>query len=221
MEDLVQKITELFIAKILKGEWVVNEWLPTERELSEEFHVGRPTIHSVMIRLQEVGLVQIVPRHGVKLLDLLESGKIGTMEIIIELYRNEIPEEIKRSMFHFIGDNLTSIVDNCLKLGLRSKLTMQSPSEEEMHELLGDRQQFAAFVFRFYKDLSSLGGNLMYSMFLNSMKNGILNAACCARDRKKILSRLMELMEALARFDGEKAHQLNQQILVEIYQDWK
>jgi DNA-binding LacI/PurR family transcriptional regulator/DNA-binding transcriptional regulator YhcF (GntR family) len=48
--------------RILSGEYPAGAWLPTERELADEFRVDRRAVHRAIARLAEEGLVQCRPR---------------------------------------------------------------------------------------------------------------------------------------------------------------
>lgn len=60
IDEVVKQIQQ----RILEGTYKGGEQLPAERELSEELHVSRQTVHSAMIRLQTDNQIDIRPREG-------------------------------------------------------------------------------------------------------------------------------------------------------------
>lgn len=221
MQDLNEKITEQFIMKILSGEWICDEWLPPERTLAEDFKVGRPTIHTVLIRLQEIGLIEIIPRHGVKVRNFLLNGKIGAVEIIIELFKNEIPDEMKESLYRFISDNLSTIVENCMKENHCAAPILHKMSPSDRINIVNNRDSFSCMVFEFYQNLAVGTGNMIYPLLVNSLKNGIQNAASYVKDRQGILEKLLILESSVLSGDCSNARLINSEILTCVYNDWK
>src|SRR5262249_49812399 len=53
---LAERVCDVLRTEIEKGRWEVN--LPSERRLSEEFQVGRPTLHLALCALQKEGILQ-------------------------------------------------------------------------------------------------------------------------------------------------------------------
>ena len=57
-EGVVEQIREM----ILKGKFKPGDKLPSERQLCEEFEVGRPSVREALRALEITGLIEI--RHG-------------------------------------------------------------------------------------------------------------------------------------------------------------
>jgi GntR family transcriptional regulator, transcriptional repressor for pyruvate dehydrogenase complex len=221
MKDLNETITNQFIIKILSGQWKADEWLPAERVLAEDFQVGRPTIHSVLIRLQEIGFVEIVPRQGVKVVDFIVHGKIGAVEIVIDLFKNEIPETMKLSLFHFLYDNFRSVVEGCLRTGLSRKQLLPPVDTEEQKDELKNMIFFSDMFFHFYQTLAVETQNMVYPLLINSFKSGIMNAIAYVKDTVCIYEKMRLLENAIRDQDFEKAHFQNYDIFNTIYDSWK
>lgn len=54
---IVSHIATVIEERIVAGEYASNRWLPTERDLADEFKVSRPTIRQVLVELEERKLV--------------------------------------------------------------------------------------------------------------------------------------------------------------------
>jgi GntR family transcriptional regulator, sialic acid-inducible nan operon repressor len=59
---LAHQVQDLLLAKIKSGAFAPGDVLPSERELMQQFGVGRPAVREAMQSLQAMGLVEI--RHG-------------------------------------------------------------------------------------------------------------------------------------------------------------
>lgn len=57
---LAERVRDALRAEIQKGQW--QKHLPSERYLSQEFQVGRPTLHEALCSLQREGLVEGRPK---------------------------------------------------------------------------------------------------------------------------------------------------------------
>ena len=78
---LYKKIFDELSNLISAGEYTAGNKLPTERELSEHFHVSRPTIREAIIALDAIGRVAIKPGSGVYVLEQPANKKIQYNDI--------------------------------------------------------------------------------------------------------------------------------------------
>lgn len=62
---LYERVTEDLAEQILRGDFRIDERLPSERELAEQYGVSRPTIREAMIALEVDGLVEVCTGSGV------------------------------------------------------------------------------------------------------------------------------------------------------------
>lgn len=66
---LYGEIADAIAARILSGGLRPGDRLPSERDLSQEFHVSRPTVREAMIALEVRGMVRTAERSGVFVTD--------------------------------------------------------------------------------------------------------------------------------------------------------
>lgn len=83
---LYRKIVQAIITDIANGVYEVGGRLPAERDLTERFHVSRPTIREAMIALEMKGMVEARKGSGVFVLatssnDAEQELDIGAFEI--------------------------------------------------------------------------------------------------------------------------------------------
>src|SRR5690349_7256175 len=63
-ETKIDEVVEELYQRISQGMYNAGERLPAERDLAEELHVSRQTVHSAMLRLQTENHIDIRPRDG-------------------------------------------------------------------------------------------------------------------------------------------------------------
>jgi DNA-binding FadR family transcriptional regulator len=64
---LSRDVLERLLARINSGEFVTGSHLPSERQLMESFHVGRPAVREALQDLQRMGLVVITHGEGARI----------------------------------------------------------------------------------------------------------------------------------------------------------
>lgn len=74
-----QQIAEEIEARIVRGEYLVNARLPSERQLSEEFGVQRNTVRQALNLLEEDGHISIKGRNGSFILPPVSGGVAGSI----------------------------------------------------------------------------------------------------------------------------------------------
>src|SRR3954463_15835174 len=68
-ERLSKSVSDDLLARITRGEYKAGDRLPSEQELMSAYGVGRNTVREAMQSLRTLGLVEIRPRLGAKVLD--------------------------------------------------------------------------------------------------------------------------------------------------------
>src|SRR2546426_9746 len=99
-----EKIAEQIEKRILGGELRSGDRLPTERELSEQFHVSRTAVREAMKTLAQRGLVDMRPGRGTIVIDgtsqamrhsmglMMKVGQAGSSESLVEVREIIEPE---------------------------------------------------------------------------------------------------------------------------------
>jgi GntR family transcriptional repressor for pyruvate dehydrogenase complex len=99
-----EQIAEQIEKRILGGELRSGDRLPTERELSEQFHVSRTAVRAAMKKLAQRGLVDMRPGRGTIVIDgtsqamrhsmglMMKVGQAGSSESLVEVREIIEPE---------------------------------------------------------------------------------------------------------------------------------
>ena len=99
-----EQIAEQIEKRILSGELQSGDRLPTERELSEQFHASRTAVREAMKTLAQRGLVDMRPGRGTIVIDgtsqamrhsmglMIKVGRAGSSESLVEVREIIEPE---------------------------------------------------------------------------------------------------------------------------------
>jgi DNA-binding FadR family transcriptional regulator len=80
---LSQDVLDRLIARINKGEFPRGGLLPSERQLMEEFQVGRPAVREALQDLQRMGLVVITHGEGARLVEPTASSVLNQIAVTV------------------------------------------------------------------------------------------------------------------------------------------
>ncbi len=93
---LYLQVTDVMRQRILRGQWVTGEFLPTIDELMQEFEVARITVRDAVKILESEGLVQ--PRRGRGTMVLPHQPPTRPLNVVtslaelVDLYRGDVPD---------------------------------------------------------------------------------------------------------------------------------
>lgn len=204
MELLADKAYKLIKAQILRGTYPPNTPLP-EGELQRSLKMGRTPIREALIRLQQEGLVQIVPRRGafVQTLTLNNARDLYHVRAILE------PEAVFLAYPNIEPHELDEL-------------------EREFRELLADEDgpidleqliQLDQKLHRFFLDKC---GNPYLAEALERLHDqSQLAWAISAQNRSEMVEACknhMALIESLRKGDVEEAAQMMREHVLKMYQ---
>ena len=119
-ERLSKSVSDDLLARVAKGEFGPGDQLPTEQDLMAEYSVGRNTVREAMQALRALGIVEIRPRLGARVLQSAGENVLATSAIsrllrdgtVDELYDVRLilePEAAARAATHRDEDDLMAI----------------------------------------------------------------------------------------------------------------
>ena len=92
-ERLSKSVADDLLARITRGEYKAGDRLPSEQELMGAYGVGRNTVREAMQSLRTLGLVEIRPRLGAKVLDAGAQNAFAS-SAVSALLREETVKEL-------------------------------------------------------------------------------------------------------------------------------
>jgi len=201
--------------KIMSGELKIGDKLPTLRELSDKYHLGKTTVHSGIVQLERAGFVVVVPRLGVFVNDYKKNGNIFTIEMMLQSEVNLIDKNTIRSLIKLKKD----IEPNVMK----SAALTRTDSEIEVafriyEEILNEKdiQRYAELKFKLYKHLWSCADNELYIWLFNSFKKIVVDIYLKSYSNIKVNTyddQVEELLLAIKNKDGELAYNITSSLV--------
>src|ERR1700759_1852811 len=92
-ERLSKSVADDLLARITRGEYKAGDRLPSEQELMSASGVGRNTVPAAVQSLRTLGLVEIRPRLGAKVLDAGAQNAFSS-PAVSALLRHETVKEL-------------------------------------------------------------------------------------------------------------------------------
>jgi DNA-binding FadR family transcriptional regulator len=208
-EACVNRLEEL----ILSGELKIGEHLPSERDFAARIGVSRPVLHDALVDLEAKGLVQILPRRGVFVIDYRSSGSTALLSSLLTYHNGNLDPTFTQSM---IDMRLMFETETARLAALNRTLEQLA----EFHTLLiaeekaagEDPQTLTDLDFSFHLSVAVASGNLVYPMIINSFK-GVYTSLTGAFFRKyfgtpvakTVLQYHVQIVGALEQKDAEGA----------------
>ena len=91
-ERLAQKVSDDLLARIGRGEFKPGDGMPSEQLLMGEYGVGRNTVREAMQALRALGLVEIRPRLGARVLDNRAENMLSNSAVSLLLHEHTVRE---------------------------------------------------------------------------------------------------------------------------------
>ncbi|MBN9609904.1 MAG: FadR family transcriptional regulator [Actinobacteria bacterium] len=91
-ERLSKSVADDLLARVANGEFKPGDRLPSEQELMVDYGVGRNTVREAMHGLRTLGIVEIRPRLGAKVLDVRAENALANSAISALLHDRTIYE---------------------------------------------------------------------------------------------------------------------------------
>lgn len=92
VERLSKSVADDLLARIARGEVRAGDTLPSEQQLMATHGVGRNTVREAMQALRALGIVEIRPRLGARVLDIRAENAIASSAISVLLHDHTVDE---------------------------------------------------------------------------------------------------------------------------------
>ena len=155
-----EDIVEYLLDDIKSGVYKVGEELPSERDLMDEFRVGRPAIRESLLRLERMGIIETRPGVRAKICQPTVSPLLEEMSDVVKL-NLQTPEGQKyfqdaRCFFESaLARNAAKRIDD-KRLGKLKELL------DAKRALLDDVDAFAELDMRFHEIIAEVSGNPIF-----------------------------------------------------------
>lgn len=214
---------DLFVKKIQKkiwsGEYLPDTKLPTERSLSDIYGYSRQTVHNGLIKLSEMGLIKIVPRHGVWVLDYKTQSNFKVLDALVELDKEDLSPELKGDLMDFFSYQMTFILKVLMKQTYPEKLSaLETALEKECNP-----QLCQSIFFDYFHTMSIASENQLIVMLINSFQVGIKNAGAyiLSHDQKLYTVQLLHDLNSNLKEKNHKVHDVMHDLIDHIQNNWR
>lgn len=211
-------------ARIITGQLKPGEFLPAERLLATQMEVSRPVIHNVLIRLQERGFVDIIPRQGVRVQDYKLKGKLGMMNSLVNCYGRDLDHYMRDSIINLLKGHSDMIIADISNSDFNARLELAKDVLSSAMSATVKEEKIHHFI-ELYKRFAEAAVNPFYLMFMNSCDCALRDIAVELVERDSsyhtILRLWTSLLHQLKSGNEEKAYALNQTIFELIIEVWR
>ncbi len=217
-----ESLKEVFISRfeglILSGKFSIGQKLPSERELALQLGVSRPVVHEGLVDLASKGLVSLKPRVGAVVSDYRREGSITILNSLLNYHQGRLSPELLQGMM-----DMRKLMEM-----ETARLAALNRKEEHLAELRvlvreeamlnpKDIDRLIEMDFRFHHLIAMASGNVIYSLFLNSLKEVYTNLSSeffADTGMAPVVSDFhLRMLEAVAKKDAKKSMAIMKQIL--------
>lgn len=211
-------------ARIITGQIKPGDFLPSERVLAEQMDVSRPIIHNTIIRLQERGFVDVIPRQGAMVLNYKTRGNLNIMNSIINCYGRELDHYMRDSIINLLKGHSDMIISDISNSEFKAKLEL---SKDVLSRAMAstDKHEKIECIILLYKKFAEAAVNPFYLMFMNSCDCSLRDIAVELVERDSAYHTFLRLWTSLLHqlkiSNTEKAYALNQTIFELVFDIWR
>ncbi|MCC6751717.1 MAG: FadR family transcriptional regulator [Deltaproteobacteria bacterium] len=203
-QKVAEEVADHLRDSILKGQYQAGDKLPPERALAQQLGVNRASLREALKSLEHGGLVRIRQGDGTRVLDFLHTAGLDLLTYLAPLPSGGV--KVVKDILEFrqiLGREL-------------ARLAAERATEDQLESLraiAARRPTDPVGVLHqdidFYCELSRVGGNLVFTLLLNSVRalvnqfSGLLTDVNAAPEQ--IWRHQEQIVAAVAKGDGQGA----------------
>ena len=217
-----ESLKEVFISRfeglILSGRLSIGQKLPSERELALQLGVSRPVVHEGLVDLAAKGLISMRPRAGAVVNDFRREGSITLLNSLLNYHQGSLSPEILQGMM-----DMRSLIEiETARLAAKNRTEdhlnqFKELLQEEAVAYEGRIECITELDFRFHHLIAMASGNVIYPLFLNSLKEVYTNLSGAFFSDRTVTSVVFgfhkDMFEAIKKKDKQKSASVMKQIL--------
>ncbi|WP_430886232.1 GntR family transcriptional regulator [Fusibacter sp. JL216-2] len=211
-------------ARILTGQMSPGDFLPSERNLADELKISRPVVHNILIRLEERGLINIIPRQGARVIDYKKYAPLSLINGLVDCYGREISHSNRDAIINLLKGHTDMIIADISRSEYKAKLELVKDALAEAMREKDKCLKAEAFV-NLYKTLAQAAVNPFYLAFVNSCEKALRDIGVELVERDSAYHTLLRLFTSLLHQlktnKEETAYALNETIFQLIFDIWQ
>ncbi|EIT85688.1 transcriptional regulator [Fictibacillus macauensis ZFHKF-1] len=213
-------IEQKLIAAILEGTYMINEELPSERDLAELVHSGRPAVREALQRLERDGWITIRQSKPAFVNDFWRQGNLSTIVNILRSYEH-VPDHFVQYMLEL----RVVLLPVCVKDSITFERMNAYFLLKETEHLINDATAYAQFDWQLQKGLAALSPNPIYLLIFNSFQEIYPKLATYyfSQEKHRIASfhYYQQLMECMIQNEADRAAIITEEVMRESAEQWK
>ncbi|CAM2861053.1 GntR family transcriptional regulator [Paenibacillus sediminis] len=167
--DMIEKKV---VKAIIENKFPVDSSLPSERDLANDFGVGRPTVREALQRLCRDGWIEMKRGQSAIVNDYWRKGNLTTLENIIQ-HHDAVPDEFVVYLLELRLLLAPSYTREAVTINQAKVIAMLA----HLDEVEDDPESYARFDWDIQKGLVRLTSNPVYLLIMNSFDSFYINMA--------------------------------------------
>ena len=215
-QSLTESVVQLFLGKILSGEWKTGDRLSPEREIAGQLGVSRSSVHLAILELAEKGFLESIPRQGTLVCDYRKHPTPGTLQLLMSYGSVDLGKDLFADMM----DTRLLLETESARLACSN---IYESTFRDMQEILDTLSQPDADVtdllYRFHYHLVQASGNSIYSMIFRGFEPVLRSLISLhysdSADLPESIRRHQALLDAISEKDEALASRLAREIITQ------
>ena len=159
---LYQEVLERLLERIRAGEFVSGDPLPSERQLMENYRVGRPAVREALMTLQKMGLISITHGDRARMKEISAETAIGQISEIARFLLETSPSSLdhlkEARLFFEVG-----MVCIAAEKATKADIERLREALEEQRAALRVPHQFLEKDMAFHRTIAEISGNPIFA----------------------------------------------------------
>jgi GntR family transcriptional repressor for pyruvate dehydrogenase complex len=155
-----EEVAEQIETAIASGHYKIGDQLPSERELMDQFAVGRPAIREALLYLERMGFVHLSPGEKARVTKPTIHGLVeqlsGAARHFLATPRGEASFQDARRVFE------SGIAYNAALIATDEEIATLEKALEANRQAMGNMAEFEKTDIRFHIELTKIGGNPIF-----------------------------------------------------------
>ncbi|WP_425070618.1 transcriptional regulator NanR [Sagittula sp. S175] len=171
-QKLSDQVLERLQERIASGLLAPGDQMPSEREVMEEFGVGRPAVREAMQRLSDAGLITVAQGGRARVNAIAADTAVRSMDTVARLLIAESPEYLEHLKEARIRFEIGMVETAAERAGPEDVAALRELIVAQRARLeAGDAQGFIYADIDFHRQIAEISGNPIYVALSEAMLN--------------------------------------------------
>jgi len=215
-QPLMESVVQLFLGKILSGEWKAGDRLRPEREIAAQLGVSRSSVHLAILELAGKGFLESIPRQGTIVCDYRKHPTPGSLPLLMSYGSVDLGKDLFADMMQ---TRLLLETESARLACINIYETTFREMQQILQELPRPGADVTDLLYRFHYHLVQASGNSIYSMIFRGFEP-VLRSLIALHysdnaDLPESIQRHQALLDAICAKDETLAPQLAREIITQ------